>query len=923
MKNLFKDLWLAVSLILATSVVLLLTDLQQRESKSTKTQDKLPQIAIMQISSTTLLDAHVAGAISKLKERGFYASDGSNVKLYNAHGDYATAVAISHELANGPYEMVITSSTVALQAFSIANRSARKPHIFGAVTDPYGTGVGISGPEPHQHPPYMAGIGTFQPVRRSFILARELNPGLRRIGVVWNPGEQCSEACMTEARRICEQLDIELIEAVAVNTNEVSEAVRSLTGQGVEAIWVGGDTVAASSIRMIVSVAAQAGIPVFSNDHLDALAGALFGLGANYFTVGEYTADIAADILEGADPSSFRIENVIPERFRLNHQVLASIDANWHINPAIQALLDEQENELIRIALIRLIDNPVLDMATEGIGMGLLESGLRSGEDYILKTWSAQGDMTQLPQIIEKVASEKPNLIITMTTPALIATVQKIKDIPIVFTVASDPVKLKIYEEGNRPANLCGIYDDPPLDQLLEMARNHIKELSFVGMIYNAAESNSMISVEKLRKAGKEQDVYLLEATVSGHSELPMATQSLLHRGAQVIIVSADSTTITGFPAIIGVARSAGIPVFATETDLVKMGAAGAIGDNYFDWGKESGLMAAKVLNGVSPALLPVRPTSVFETISPDQTKVSKQMWRLRLVHYRENEFSERCQEGLLDGLKFAGLAEGKDYNLKIYNAQGDMSTLSGIMNTIRADQVDLLMVISTPTLQAALRQAGSDTRIVFTGVGDGVLAGAGESETVHLPNVTGVSTRSDFTQMADVIRKTLPSAIRVGTLFTPAEINSVLYKDWFAEALGDHGIELIAVPVTMSADLPQAASELLRQDIQIVAQIVDNLTRPGFGLIARRAADQNIPVYAFDSDQMKDGSIIAVACDYYFAGLEAAEKAVRVLNGESPAAIPFTNVKTVKLIINPELARKYDIQLSDALLQRAEIFSQ
>jgi ABC-type uncharacterized transport system substrate-binding protein len=621
MKNLLKDLWLAVSLILVTSAVLLLTDLQQRKGRATSATGNLPLIAIMQISSTTLLDAHIAGVISRLKERGYYAPDGNNVKRYNAHGDYTTVAAISRELANGPYEIVITSSTVALQAFSNANRSSQKLHIFGAVTDPYGTGVGISGPESHQHPPHMAGIGTFQPVRRSFILAKELNPGLRRVGVVWNPGEQCSEACMLEARMVCKELDIELVEAIAVNTNEVPEAVRSLTGQGVEAIWVGGDTVAASSIHMIVRVAAQSGIPIFTNDHLDALAGALFGLGANYFTVGEYTAEIAADIIEGADPASFRIENVIPERLRLNHQVLASMGSNWNINQTVQALLDEQESELLRIALIRLVDNPVLDIATDGIDLGLLESGLRSGEDYILKTWSAQGDMSQLPQIIDKVASGKPNLIITMTTPALIATAKKIKDIPVVFTVASDPVKLGIYKEGDRPANLCGIYDDSPLDQLFEMARNYIKELSVVGIVYNASDANSMISVEKLRKAGKEQDVLVLEATVSGPLELPMATQSLLQRGAQAMIVPADNITMTGFPAIIGVTKSAGIPVFTTKTDLVKMGAAGAIGVNYFNWGKESGLMADEVLNGVSPALLPVRPTSVFEITGPGQSK--------------------------------------------------------------------------------------------------------------------------------------------------------------------------------------------------------------------------------------------------------------------------------------------------------------
>ncbi len=921
--KLIKDLWLAVSLILLTSLVLLMSDLQQRQVRPNIRTDKIPRIAIMQISSTTLLDAHVAGVISGLRERGYYADDGSNVRRFNAHGDYATAVTISRELANGPYDMVITSSTVALQAFATANRSTQKLHVFGAVTDPYGTGVGISGPEPHQHPPHMTGIGTFQPVRQSFILAKELNPELRRVGVVWNPGEQCSEACMVEAKLIARELGIELVEAIAVNTNEVSEAVRSLTGQNVEAIWVGGDTVAMSSIHMIISIASQAGIPVFTNDHLDALAGALFGLGANYFTVGEYTAAMAVEVLEGADPASYRIENVVPERFRLNHKVLDRLGGNWRINSTIQALLDEQESELSQIALITLVDNPALDLAVEGLSMGLLESGLRSGEDYIMKTWSAQGEMSQLPQIVDAVRRDKPELIITVTTPAFIATAQRVHDIPIVFTVASDPVKLGIYEEGHRPDHICGVFDDPPLDQLLEMARHHITALSIVGTVYDAAEMNSLISVEKLRQAGKDQDVRIIETSVSTTADLPMATQSLIQRGAQAIIVSADNTTTTGFPAIVRVAKNAGIPVFTTETNMVKLGATGAIGDNYFEWGRESGVMAAQVLSGTPPQNLPVRPTSVHETIMPGEGAETGRPWRLRLVHYQENEFSERCEEGLLDGLKQAGLVEGQDYNLRIYNAQGDMSTLSGIMNTIRTDRVDLLMVISTPSLQAALRQAGSDTRIVFTGVGDGVQAGAGKSETDHLPNVTGVTTRSDFAQMASVIKETLPDARRVGTLFTPAEINSVLYKDWFAEALKEQGLELVAVPVTQSADVPQSAAELLRQDIHVLAQVVDNLTRPGFGLIARRAARNNIPVYVFDSDQMKDGGVIAVACDYYQAGMEASEKALRILRGESPALIPFSNVQKVRLIINPGLAQKHNIRIPEPLRERAEVFSQ
>jgi ABC-type uncharacterized transport system substrate-binding protein len=343
MKKIIKHLWLAISLILTASFVLLVSDLTQRPGHSKQSTRIHPSIAVMQIASTAALDLHVAGVVSRLQEKGYRTTDGKNIRLYNPQGDYGTANAIARDIVNGPYDIVITSSTVALQVFSKANSSGQKTHVFGGVTDPYGTGVGITGPEPERHPPYMAGVGTFQPVKNSIRIAHEMNPGLDRIGVVWNPAEQCSEACLIEAREICEELGIELVEAIASNTSEVSEAARSVIARKVDAVWVGGDTVAIASIGLIVKLARQGGIPVFTNDPMDAEKGALFGLGADYFTVGQYTADIAVAILEGKKPSSFRIENVIPEQLGLNRDVLAALKGTWKIGPTVRALLDKQE----------------------------------------------------------------------------------------------------------------------------------------------------------------------------------------------------------------------------------------------------------------------------------------------------------------------------------------------------------------------------------------------------------------------------------------------------------------------------------------------------------------------------------------------------------------------------------------------------
>ncbi|MDD4190659.1 MAG: ABC transporter substrate-binding protein [Mangrovibacterium sp.] len=270
-----------------------------------------------------------------------------------------------------------------------------------------------------------------------------------------------------------------------------------------------------------------------------------------------------------------------------------------------------------KIALVTLVENPILEQAIAGVEDALNESGLVDRKDYLIKKYSAQGEIGQLPQIIDAIILEKPDAVITVTTPALIAATAKIHDIPVVFTVASDPYKLQIFKEGKEPANICGVHDNPPVDRLLEMASRSNQNLRKSGIIYDAAQANSLISVEKLRAAGKEQHIHILEVTASSVSDLGPAAQSLIQRGAEAFILSADNLVLTGFPAILRVAKGAGVPIYVTEPDFVSQGASGAIGDDYYEWGKQSGQMAAKVLAGVPPANLPITETKNQRIIEP------------------------------------------------------------------------------------------------------------------------------------------------------------------------------------------------------------------------------------------------------------------------------------------------------------------
>ncbi len=656
MGKLIKGIWFALAVLAAISAILLFSDLENRKGRAAKQAKEYPSVAILQFSSTLLLDNHVSGVIDKLKERGYVAPDGSNLRHLIAQGDLSMANLMAREVISGDYEMVITSSTVMMQTFANVNKEKGKIHVFGGVTDPFSAGVGITGHGPGDHPPYLAGIGTFQPVTEAFRVLRELHPGIKRAGVVWNPGEHCSQACLLKARAICSELGIELVEAIAANTNEVPEAVRTLLAKGVEVIWIGGDTVAISSAGMIIKLSREKGVPVITNDPMDAPNGALFGLGADYFTVGQYTGAMAADILDGKKPSEISIENVVPQVLDINREVLAWLGESWSLTPSVEKMLNNRPRDLqtenqvldfallkdnqqepapevlekagkflhlhekygrpVRISLITLVENYTLEEAISGVGEGLKAAGLEEGVDYAIRQYSAQGEIGQLPQMVDAVLLTHPDAIITVTTPALITVARKVTTLPVIFTVASDPVKLGIFSAG-RPENICGVYDNPQMGQLLDMAIKHGKALKAVGTIFDPAQINSMISVERLRTAGKEKGITILEAPSSAVSDLAMATRSLAARGAGAILLSADNLVNTGLPIIMKEARQAGLPVYVTDLDMIAQGAAGGVGVSYREWGKQSGQMAARVLAGIPPAKLPVEETRNLKTIEP------------------------------------------------------------------------------------------------------------------------------------------------------------------------------------------------------------------------------------------------------------------------------------------------------------------
>ena len=316
-----------IGLIAAASAVLLFSDSGWHHERRSPNDPK--RVALINYVTVPVLEDGEEGMIAGLKDGGF--ADGQKLVLtrYVADGDRSTANMIAKEVLNGDYDAVLTLSTPVLQAVAGVNVDVHRTHVFTLSTDPWGADVGISRDNPAQHPPYMTGQGTLQPVAGVFKLARGANPKLVKVGVVWNPAESNSEASTMMAREVCKQLNIELVEMTIDSSSAVLDAVKALLARQVQAIWAGGDATVAPAIEALIRTAADGGVPVFSNMPGNVKQGALFALGADYFEVGHAGGLLAARVLKGADPAKIPIENYAPEVLALNVVARLRFQAHW------------------------------------------------------------------------------------------------------------------------------------------------------------------------------------------------------------------------------------------------------------------------------------------------------------------------------------------------------------------------------------------------------------------------------------------------------------------------------------------------------------------------------------------------------------------------------------------------------------------
>ena len=277
---------------------------------------------------------------------------------------------------------------------------------------------------------------------------------------------------------------------------------------------------------------------------------------------------------------------------------------------AASALAIPAKAQEVTVAITAIVEHPALDAARDGVKAALADAGYKEGENIKFLYESAQGNPGTAAQIARQFVGEEPTVIVPISTPSAQAVVAATRDIPVVFTAVTDPVGAQLVTNLDKPGgNVTGLSDMSPVADHIKLIKEVTPNVKTVGFVYNTAEANSVSTLAAMKAEAEKAGLTIVESVATKSSEVQGATRALIGR-VDAIYIPTDNTIVSALEAAVGVAEEAKVPLYSGDTDSVTRGALASISFNYFDVGRQTGEIVARVLKGEAPGDIKVNVAS-------------------------------------------------------------------------------------------------------------------------------------------------------------------------------------------------------------------------------------------------------------------------------------------------------------------------
>jgi putative ABC transport system substrate-binding protein len=274
-------------------------------------------------------------------------------------------------------------------------------------------------------------------------------------------------------------------------------------------------------------------------------------------------------------------------------------------------------------------------------------------------------------------------------------------------------------------------------------------------------------------------------------------------------------------------------------------------------------------------------------------------------------------------GLAETGFAEGRNVAIAFRWAEGNYERLAALAAELVELKVAVIFAAGGPpsALAAKAATSASMTPVVFSAASDPVRIGLVKSYNQPGGNVTGMATLT--TEMAgkviEILKEMLPDVKAVAYLFNPSNPSGPLAVREAEKASGHLGVRVYPLGATTLTEVEGAFGELAKLQVKTLGVMGEPFFDSQRERIVALSAQHRIAGCYPWRDYVQSGGLMSYGTSLTDSYRQAATYVGRILNGESPSALPVMQPTKFEMSINLRTARQLGIVVPPTLIARAD----
>ncbi|MCR4555898.1 MAG: ABC transporter substrate-binding protein [Alphaproteobacteria bacterium] len=286
----------------------------------------------------------------------------------------------------------------------------------------------------------------------------------------------------------------------------------------------------------------------------------------------------------------------------------------------------------------------------------------------------------------------------------------------------------------------------------------------------------------------------------------------------------------------------------------------------------------------------------------------SNEVVKIKVCKVIEHEALNSVVRGMTD---YLNSQKGKKYEVVVETCQGQIALASQIIAKFVGSNADVIVTIGTVPSQAAYKfTKNKQTKVVFSSVTNPADIASDFSNS----NMTGVSNFVDLKPQLELFRQIQPNLNKLGMIYNTGEANSSSIIERIKPICENMGIQLIVQGISKISELPQAL-EKTQKGVDAVFISNDNMALSGMETIVETCAQNNIPVYVSDTDQVEKGCVAALGPNQYNIGVQTGKLVQQIAEGKDINNIKIQYPDTTELYVNT----KSVLKIPDSIIEQAK----